>query len=29
MKYVLTKDDIVSEPTVLKRLHEILGDVLA
>lgn len=29
MKYVLTKDDIVSEPSVLKRLHEILGDVLA
>ncbi len=29
MKYVLTKDDIVFEPTVLKRLHEILGDVLA
>lgn len=29
MKYVLTKDDIVSDPSVLKRLHEILGDVLA
>lgn len=29
MKYVLTKDDIVSEPSVIKRLHEILGDVLA
>lgn len=29
MKYVLTKDDIVSESSVLKRLHEIIGDVLA
>lgn len=29
MNYVLTKDDIVSDPSVLKRLHEILGDVLA
>lgn len=29
MKYVLTKDDIVCDPSVLKRLHEILGDVLA
>lgn len=29
MKYVLTKDDIVSDPSVLKRLHEILGDILA
>lgn len=29
MKYVLTKDDIAFEPSVLKRLHEILGDVLA
>ncbi len=29
MKYILTKEDIAFEPSVLKRLHEILGDVLA
>ena len=29
MKFVLTKDDIVNEPSVLKKLHEILGNVLA
>ena len=29
LKYVLTKDDIVCEPSVLQRLHEILGDILA
>lgn len=29
MKFVLTKDDIVFEPSVLKKLREILGDVLA
>ncbi len=28
-KYVLSKDDIVFEPAVRKRLQEILGDVLA
>ncbi len=28
-KFILTKDDIVSEPSVLKRLHEIFGDILA
>ena len=28
-KYILTKDDIVFEPSALQRLHEILGDILA
>ena len=29
MKFVLTKEDISFEPSVLKKLHEILGDALA